>query len=280
MTPPGDHVDDMSNDTMTDEAMEAFFLGLPHPSWEREEALATLASDVTVALTGSPPAPSHALLQLFWSSGVATEPVRAAVPERRSFVPAAVPPDGRAGARPTGGRRRLLGSLALGLGVAVLGVGTAGATGALPDPVQRVVARVVEAVSPFEVPEPDGRHSTGPPADGGAGMVEGTGGPTTVTKDAATVPPAGGPSGLPQQTGPVPLPNLTPPQGPGATGVDRARQTPAGESIPPAVPAPAPGPATEGRDGTGGAPPSAGLGRAGQTPAGPVVPSSVPARRP
>jgi len=235
MSRSGDYDYDMADDVLADEAIEAFFLGLPHPGWEQDEALASLASHVSAAVDAPSPSPDHALLQLFWSGEAAARP--AAVAAAPSGEPLDVVASGGTG---VGRRRRLrvLASVATGMAVAVLGVGAAGATGALPAPAQRVVARVIEAVSPFEVPEPSGSGSgrSAPRGDGG-GVDAGDAVTSTTTAETAppiAVRPGGAPGGVPS---PAPVPQLG-----GGTGLDRAGQTPAAELIPPAVPGPpAPG---------------------------------------
>ena len=70
---------------------------------------------------------------------------------------------------------------AAGLGIAVAGVTGAGAVGALPGPVQDVVAGAVETVSPFDLPDSeDGRHSLSAQTDDSRTHDSGTDGPGDV----------------------------------------------------------------------------------------------------
>jgi len=231
MSGSGDYDYDMADDVLADEALEAFFAGLPHPGWEQDEALVSLATHVSAVVDARSPSPDHALLQLFWSGEA---PARSAA---RVASPSAEPVDAiSAGGVSALGRRRfrLLASVATGMAVAMLGVGAAGATGALPAPAQRVVARVIEAVSPFEVPKPKGSDSgrTSPRGDGGI-VDEGNAVTSTTTAQPGppmAVRPDGAPGGMPS---PAPMPQLG-----GGSGLDPAGQTPAAEAIPPAVPGP------------------------------------------
>ncbi len=283
MSAPSDHDDEMLNDTLTDEAIEAFFLGLPNPAWEHDASLATLADDMAVAMSAPAPVADHALLQLFWETPAAAETTPTAVAAWN--VPVAVIGDTRS----VGwfrGRHRLIAGAALGAALTLSGVGVAGAAGVLPAPVQRVVAGVVEAVSPFELPDPGG-NSPGPSGGGAVNRGDGTGGqaPTAGQQPAVSQGPVvstPAPSAdRPQTTPPTFPPSSGPPAGPGS-GLDTARQTPAGQSVPPPIPGPLPNPSP---DGSGNAP-AFGLDTARQTPAataatsepGPPTAGSAPAR--
>ena len=267
MSAPSDHGDEMLDDTLTDDAIEAFFLGLPDPAWEHEASLGTLADDMAVVMNTPAPVADHALLQLFWETSAAAETTPQAVAAWN--VPVAVIGDGRS----VGwfrGRRRLIGA-ALGTALALSGVGVAGAAGVLPAPAQRVVAEVVEAVSPFEIPHPED-HSREPSGGGGVTTGDGTDGqaPTGGQQPTASIP--GASSDDPQATPPASAPFPGPPAAPGSSGLDRAGQTPAGQSIPPFVP----GPATPPNPSPGaGNSPASGLDTARQTPAA-TTPASVP----
>ncbi len=268
MSAPSDHEHEMLDDTLTDDAIEAFFVGLSDPAWEHEASLATLADDMAVAMNGPPPVADHALLQLFWQTPAAAETTPAAVAARN--VPVAVMGDGGS----VGwfrGRLRLLGA-ALGAALALSGVGVAGAAGVLPAPAQRVVAGVVEALSPFELPRPDGQSPE--PSGGGAVTTgDGTGGHAPRDGQQPTVSTPGASSDDPQATPPASAPSPGQPAAPGSSGLDRAGQTPAGQSIPPFVPGPGPPPNPS--PGGRGSVPAPGLDTARQIPAGPV-PASVP----
>ncbi len=275
MSAPSDHDDEMLNDTLTDEAIEAFFLGLPEPAWEHDASLATLADDVVVAMNAPAPVADHALLQLFWETPAPAETTPTAVAAWNA--PVAVIGDTRS----VGwfrGRRRLIAGAALGAALTLSGVGVAGAAGVLPAPVQRVVAGVVEAVSPFELPDAGG-NSPGPSGAGAVNQGDGTGGhaPTAGRQPAVSQEPAastpGASSDRPQTTPPTFPPSSGPPTGPGS-GLDTARQTPAGQSVPPSIPGPAPLPSPS-AGGSGNAP-AFGLSTARQTPAAATAPTSEP----
>ena len=269
MSAPSDHEHEMLDDTLTDDAIEAFFVGLSDPAWEHEASLATLADDMAVAMNGPPPVADHALLQLFWETPPAAETTAAAVAARN--VPLAVIGDSRS-VRGFRGRLRLIAGGALGAALALSGVGVAGAAGVLPAPAQRVMVAVVEAVSPFELPHPDGQ-SPEPPGGGAVTTGDGTGSQAPTPDQQPTVSTPRASSDDPRGTPPASPPSSGPPTAPGSSGLDRAGQTPAGQSIPPFVPGlgapPSPSP------GGGGNAPAPGLDTAGQTPAGPV-PASVP----
>jgi len=272
MSPPGDDVNEMPNDQLTDGAIEAFFAGVADPGWEHDESLATLAHDMAVVMSAPTPVANHTLRQLFWETPVATETTRAAAPAWN--LPVAHAGDDR----PVGGfrgRLRLIAGAALGTALALSGVGVAGATGSLPGPAQRVVASVVEAISPFELPHPGG-HSPAP-SGGGAGTTgDGTGGQAPIPGGQPGVSPPGASSDQPRATLPPSAPSPGAPTDPGSNGLDRAGQTPAGPSIPPSVPVP--GTPSNLSPGDSGKAPVSGLDVARQTPAVTAVPPTVPAR--
>ena len=278
MSAPSDHEHEMPNDTLIDEAIEAFFLGLPEPAWEQDASLATLADDVVVAMNAPAPVADHALRQLFW--GIPAPAQTTAAPVPAWIAPVAPVGDGR----PVGGvrgRLRVIAGAALGAVLVLSGVGTAGAVGVLPAPVQRVVAGVVEAVSPFELPRPG--DSPGPSGGGATTDGDRTGGQAPTGQQPAVSTP-GASSDRPQATPPASAPSPGPPAAPGSSGLDRAGQTPAGQSIPPFVPGPGPVPSPS-PDGSGTAP-AFGLDTARQRPAaaaptsepGPPTTGSAPAR--
>jgi hypothetical protein len=123
-------------------------------------------------------------------------------------------------------------------------ISVAGSTGSLPAPAQRAFVRVVEAVTPFQVPEPGPRTTVPAPvttttiaadqATAEPGPLAGVPGPPAgVPGPPSSLPAPGGGSGVPSETAPAP-------------GIDVARQTPAGSFIPPfaGAPDPDPGPAS------------------------------------
>lgn len=242
----------MFADTLTDEAIEAFFSGTPSPGWDQEESLVLLANDVALAVSGPSPAADHALLQLFW----ATEAPSPATANASRLLPAPVGGDRRSVPQKLAGRLRLATGVLVASVTALTGIGVAGAAGMLPAPAQRAVARLVEAVTPLELPEPPSDHSTDPadkaPNDDGA------------QRSGASVPgpdPAPGAGVAPVP--PPPAPSLAPtppgPSGPGATGTGGTSSTPAGHS--------------SGSPATDRQAPTTGVDRARETPAAPYVPS-------
>src|SRR5215218_6576000 len=134
----------MRDDLLTDETIEAFFVGSSDPAWEHDESLATLADDMAMVMGTPAPVANHALRQLFWETAAAAETTTVVATPNR---PVARSGDGRLGA--FRGRLRLIAGAALGGALALSGVGVAGAAGVLPGPAQEAVARVVEVVSPF-----------------------------------------------------------------------------------------------------------------------------------
>ncbi len=271
MSQPSDHVDEMPDRTLSDEAIEAFFVGTPDPGWERAEPLVALAGHMAVAVAGPAPTPDHALLQLFWGSPATVEPARTLV--QPAAWGARATRDDRSAALSWRSRLRVLAGVTLGAAVAFVGVGAAGAIGVLPAPVQRVVARAVEAVTPFELPAPSGDRPAKPSGNGAADVVRGDGGASPSGSVTSGSSPASAP-GQPQRVPATPAAGAGAPSGPGSTGLDRAGQTPAGTSTP--SPSGVQTPATAGPAPASAVPaPAQGLNRAPGAQAGAVVPSSV-----
>lgn len=272
MSRPSDYDYEMTDDVLADEAIEAFFLGLPHIAWEQDEVLAALATDIGAAMDASPPTPDHSLLKLFWAGepvGRAEVGARAAVAERVAGV---TPRGAPVVIRRRG--RRLLGSVAAGMTAVTLGIGTAGATGVLPAPAQRVVARVVEAVSPLELPEPTREgHPDGSSPGGGARVAEGgTQAPAIANKNTTTVPSRPGPETAPSAVSPTMSP--VPEAASSRTELGHAPDTPAAGPVQP--PRPQPPSAGHAPGSSGGTPSSWGVDRARDTPGGTAVPPSPP----
>jgi hypothetical protein len=285
MTPQDDYGDGMGTPLFDDEAIEAFFLGTGQSVWAQDDALAMLAEEVLVATGGPPPRPHGALLAFLED----TAPALAAVP---TLAPAAASPwhsqPTTAPATPTyrtnlrlliSRRLRLTAGIAAGIGIAAAALTVAGTTGFLPDPAMRAIVRVVEAVTPFEVSEPGKPPAATVPApQPGTTSV-----PATPGAGSVAVGQSGPPEQAPAITPPLGPPGSLPPtvQQPGSTGIDRARETPAGPFIPPFVPGGSAGPPpTPSGDGSG--PPSPGVDRARETPAGTFIPPFVggpPGRR-
>lgn len=258
----------MRGDLLTDETIEAFFAGSSDPAWEHNESLATLANDMAMVVDAPAPVANHALRQLFWETAAAAETATVvATPSR------AVARTGDGGLSAFRGRLRLIAGAALGGAVALSGVGVAGAAGVLPAPAQRAVARVVEVVSPFEFPQPGG-HLPGPSGGGAVTTGDDPGRQAPTAGQPPTDSPSAASSDLPQGTAPSSEPPSAPPTSPGSNGLDTARQTPAGHSIPPFVPGPG-APSSPSPGGSSNTPAS-GLDTARQTPAAAAVPTSVP----
>jgi hypothetical protein len=165
MSPAGDMGDEMTDHSL-DEAFDRYLAGRPVPA--QAAALVAFADDVR-AVAARPGRPSPQLAQLLTGGlhGASDPAAVGAVP-----VPGA--------AQPTRHRREkrtlfrvLTGAVtrvtpagavaqaALGLGVVLAGVTGAGAAGILPDPVQDEVSTVLEAVTPFDVPNSAHETSTG-----------------------------------------------------------------------------------------------------------------------
>lgn len=202
----------MGTNELSDEAIEAFFLGDAYGAWEQDAALARLAEDVLIGATGPPPRPSAALAEFLGrpSESPATGHAHNVVPLFR--------------------RLRLTAGIAAAAGVAAAALTVAGTTGVLPDPAMRAVAWVVEAVTPFELSEPSGNDPVAEPGPMST-VPPSTAGPTPPGQDGAPEQPASGPQGA------------RPGAQPGVPGVPAGVPGPAKPGIPTgSVPAGAPGP--------------------------------------
>ena len=239
MSQRGDDQGGMGISDLPDEAVEAYFLGEAHDAWEQDEALVGLVDQVMTAAGGPAPRPSPALRAFLGESDAeaapppgAAQPL-AASPFRQPRTVTAPPANaGRSdNVIPLFRRMRPAVGIAAAAAVAALALTVAGTTGTLPEPAMRAVAWVVEAVTPFELPEPT-RKQSGP---------EGVADPPV-----STVPPA-----RPAQTPPPhqdvtsERPSTTKPATPGPSvpagigarqppglGADPGRQTPPGPSSP------------------------------------------------
>jgi len=276
MSRSSDYQDEMVDDVLSDEAIEAFLLGLPDPAWGKDEPLAVLATHVTTAIDAAPPPPDHALLQLFWA-GAPGAPAGAHAPTPVTEAMPALASRAAPGFAPRRWRR-LLAGVAAAMATVTVGVGAAGATGVLPPSAQRVVARVVEVVSPFEMPEPMEQVPNHSSPGGDAAVTEGGGieAPAAAVQATTTIPTRSGAASVP--TGGSQTTPAGPEAAPSAPGPRRAGETPAAGSVPPALPGPATGappPAP-----SGGTPPSTGVDRARETPTGTAVPASPGSPRP
>ena len=229
-------VDEMPTPPLDDRALDALLNGVPSAQ-SGLDWLLPFVEDLEKAAQEPAPVVQPALARLL-SEGFSTEV---------GDLLAAGPPPRRT--------RRLTAKIA-GLSVALMTAGTtaAAAAGVLPDPAQHAVATVVEAATPFSLPDTTTvRATVGSTTGAGANRPtvpsagrNGAGGPTTSTT-------AGGNGAA---------------GGPGATGLDRANQTPAAGNVPTSLPANAGRPASPG---------SNGLDTAATTPAAGKAPTNVPA---
>ncbi|HVL05605.1 MAG TPA: hypothetical protein VM388_06430 [Acidimicrobiales bacterium] len=195
--------------------------------------------------TGSAMAPASA-------APAATGPAPAALPPAPSTERAVVRPILRGAVARVAGLG-LLAKAGMGLSLAAASTTAAGAAGVLPDPAQHAVAKVVGAATPFNFPDKasdkaeKGRtvstDATGV-GDGGAG-VDGR-----AVSDAAKTTPGSATTG-PLPTGGTPGNGVRVGPDTGATGLDRANQTPAAGHVPTSVPGSEDPPATPGSKGNG-----------------------------
>lgn len=225
---------------LPDEAIEAYFLGDADDAWQQDQALADLADQILLVATGPAPRPGPALRAFLGQQGPGSATLPAAatpLPTSPAWQPrtAVAPPateDRGHNVVPLFRRLRMTAGIAAAVAVAAAALAVAGTTGVLPEPAMRAVSWVVEAVTPFELPQParrvngsdhaprPGQTSTVPadPASGsrapGQGVVPGPG----ITNPAP--PPASVPAGAP---GPVQAPGL---------GIAPGRQSPTGPSVP------------------------------------------------
>ena len=236
---------------LDDAAIEAFLAG--NAAAEELAPLVGFVEDLHNLTSGPAPVPSPQLAAMLASGSTAGDDVPATA-SRRDPVP--VPQV--AGGSWTRRRKRRIGELIAGLGVAakaVFGVGVAaaavtagGAAGVLPGPAQHLVSTGVAAVTPFSFP--DGAKPRGNVGGTAGTGVDQGGGPTPATTGAAATG-AGGGGG---------------PAAPAQNGPDLATTTPAGGQVPTSVPAGTPfTPAPE---------PSTVPGRSGSTPGADHTPTS------
>ena len=277
---------------LPDEAIEAFFLG--DAAWEGDETLVALVDDVMAGASGPPPRPSAALLAFLGERSGSNAPPHATPPP--TAAPAwqpktvAAPPatvDSGQNVVPLFRRLRLTAGIAAAAGVAAAALTVAGTTGVLPEPAMRAVSWVVEAVTPFELSEPDARSADrreaprpGPSSSVAPGapapMVE----PDPSVRGGAPAQPAPNtPAGVTPGTPPASVPAAPGSVRSPRTGIDAPGETPPAPSNP-LVPAPQAGalPPPAG----GNATPPAAVDPSPRTRAGSSIPSTVggaPGRR-
>lgn len=248
---------------LSDEAIEAFFLGDAHDAWEQDEALMSLVDHVLTGATGPAPRPGPALLAFLGEPDAASAAPRTATPllvatppwQPRTIAAGTTPTDLNTNVVPLFRRLRLTVGIAAAAGVAAAALAVVGMTGVLPEPVMRTVSRVVEAVTPFELHQPaktgsgDRVPQQGPTSTvrvGPSGPVVGPGpaGPGGAPgQPAVSAPGLGGAPGRPAVSSPATPPVSIPAGVPGAvrppgTRVDPGPPTSAGPPTPP-IPAPA-----------------------------------------
>lgn len=295
MNPPGDDVGGMGMTELPDEAIEAFFLGDAHDAWEQDEALADLADQVLFVATGPAPRRSPALRAFLGQQTRASAPSPVAstpLPATPAWRPrtAVAPPataDRRHNVVPLFRRLRLTAAIAAAAAVAAAALAVGGTHRVLPEPAMRAVSWVVEAVTPFKLPEPARTVSS-------TDHAPRPGQSTTVPPDRASGPRAPGQGVVPGQ-GAVPGPGATEPatpptsvpagppgsvQAPGL-GIAPGRQSPTGPSVPLGHPLPPAG-ISPPAGGGGGLPSTTSVARGPQNPGGGSVPPSAgtaPGRR-
>lgn len=261
---------------LDDAALEAFLTGR-NGAADEIEPLALFADDLGTAMGGPGPSPTPHLALLL-AEGFSSDPRPATTqagppePRRRKMLVSELL---------TGLAAKLAGlglaaKLGLGVGVAAASVGSAGAAGVLPGPVQDVLSTVVSAVTPFELPGDDTTKDAGGDADDEAGEDTNANNDFGKAVSADATGESDGVKGVDGQAVSEVARNKnndkaggnggggggTPNANAGATGLDRANSTPAAGNVPTSVPGPANG--------------TTGIDRANQTPAAGNVPTSVP----
>src|SRR5215207_5945803 len=193
MRPADDVRDEMTSDCF-DEAFDRLLAGRPVPA---EAALLVAFTDAVRADATNPGRPSPQLAQLL-VDGIPSAP---ATDVRTAAVTATTRPAGRR--RRRAGRGILVAAVAkfasagavaqaaTAVGIVLASVTGAGSAGVLPDPIQASVSTVLEAVTPFELPDsPDGAPATDEePAEAEATTETGR-----APQDGES--PAGGPAGF------------------------------------------------------------------------------------
>ncbi len=163
----GDDGREMPHEPFDDDAIDALLAGTTPDAGSR--ALAGFVDGMRAAAEAVP-TPSPALAAAIAAGGISTPVAPSSKWKQVSMkIQAALAGMG------------LAGKIALGVGVAAAATTGAGAAGVLPSPVQHAMARAVDAVSPFSIPDPE--HSAG-----GDGAVAAGDGETTTTTVAGTTP--------------------------------------------------------------------------------------------
>ena len=254
MSPSDGDLDEMPVPPLDDRALDALLGGAPAQSgidW-----LVPFVEDLERASLKPAPVVRPALALLLKEGFT---PAGGANPLATSPAPAVVPPaprPPRAVLRPVSrgafGRVAGLGLLAkagLGFGLVAASTTAAGAAGVLPAPAQHAVAKVVGAATPFTFPDKAGDKAdqgsnVATDATGAGDGVAGVDG-KAVSDAAKTTPSTPGNGSLP--AGDAPAGTAVGPSDTGATGLDRANETPAAGNVPTSVPGIGGPPATSGR---------------------------------
>lgn len=158
MSSSGDDLAGMGMTVLDDEAMESFFRGDANGAWAQDATLAGLVDQVHAAAAGPAPRPGPALLAFLAQPGPVSAATRVATPAPVPWPSRSVPApaariDRRHDVGPFVRRLRLTVGIAV-AGVAAAVLALAATTDVLPEPAMRAVSRVVEAVTPFELPGP------------------------------------------------------------------------------------------------------------------------------
>ena len=246
-------VNEMPVPPLDDRALEALLSGVPSAQ-SGFDWLVPFVEDLEKA--SQEPAPVvRPALALLLKEGFS--PAIGVQPAATSPAPAAMPPaprTQRAVGRPVlrGALSRVagLGLLAkAGLGFSLVAASTtaAGAAGVLPGPAQHAVAKVVGAATPFSFPDKasdkaDHGRTVSTDATGAGDGVAGVDG-KAVSDAAKTTPGTPGIESIPTGTGNGTGNGVGPSQT-GATGLDRANETPAAGQVPTSLPARGGPPAT------------------------------------
>ncbi len=280
-------VDEMPVPPLDDRALEALLSGAPSAQ-SGFDWLVPFVEDLEKASQEPAPVvrPALALLLKEGFSPAIAAPATApdgAAPTAPSPAPAAMPPAPRAERpvlrpvlRGALGRVAGLGLLAkAGLGFSLVAASTtaAGAAGVLPGPAQHAVAKVVGAATPFTFPDrasdkADHGRNVSTDATGAGDGVAGVDG--KAVSDAAKTTP--GSSGTGANSAGANGAGVGPSDS-GATGLDRANETPAAGHVPTSLPGRGGPPATPGKSADGPDTPKT-------TPAAGNVPTSLPASKP
>ena len=160
------------HDPYDDGAIDAFLAGTSRD--EASAAVSSFVSDVRAA-SEAVPTPSPALAAAIAAGGISSEVVTPIAPWRKLNMKIKGFLAGLS----------VAGKLALGVGVAAAATTGAGAAGVLPGPVQHALAKAVDAVSPFSLPDPE--HHTSHDGD----VAGGTDTTTTTFSDGTTTTIAG-----------------------------------------------------------------------------------------